>query len=167
MLSIKKCPVPLNTFLHSYGANGAYADCYCTDIPGEVSFPEFIFAFYTSPLFKLERWILAWTVSRQSTDKQARELAACQRETFSAWQVEHRSESEILMCDYKGLTRSWLSVVHVGESRTRLHFGSAVVPRQNTKTGQPSFGFVFRVLLGFHRIYSILLLFAARSNLKG
>jgi len=166
MLSIMKCPAPLNTFLHSYEANGAYADCYWTEIAREVSFPEFIFAFYTTPLFKLERFILTWTVAKPSTDKLARELAACERETFAAWWVEKRGEREILMCDYQGLTRSWLSVVSVGDSGTRLYFGSAVVPRQDTKTGKSSLGFVFQILLGFHRIYSVLLLYSARRNLK-
>jgi hypothetical protein len=165
MLSIKKCPVPSNTFLHSYGANGAYADCYWTEIPGEVSFPEFIFAFYTSPLFKLERFILAWTVSKPSTDEQARELAACERETFAAWHVEHRRENEILLCDFQGRTRSWLMAVPIGDSRTRLYFGSAVVPMKDRKTGNSSLGFVFQALLGFHRIYSILLLYSARSRI--
>src|SRR5215208_2708642 len=145
MLLIKKCPVPANTFLHSYVANGAYADCYCTEISRPISFPKFIFTFYTTPLFKLERFILTWTIAKPSTDKQARELAACERETFAAWRVENRGESEILMCDYQSRTRSWLSVLPVGDSRTRLYFGSAVVPGRNSKTGKSSLGFVFQM----------------------
>jgi hypothetical protein len=166
MLSIKKCPVPLNSFLHSYRANGAYADCYWTEIAGEVSFPEFIFAFYTAPLFKLERFILTWAAAKPSTDKQARELADCERETFAAWRLENRSAKEIMMCDYRGRTRSWLSVVPAGDSQTRLYFGSAVVPRRNSKNGKSSLGFVFQMLLGFHKIYSISLLYSAKRNLK-
>ena len=46
-----------------------------TEIPGRISFPEFVFAFYTTLLFKLERLILKWTVSKPSTDAQARQLA--------------------------------------------------------------------------------------------
>ena len=166
MLLIKKCPVPLNTFLHTYGANGAYADCYETEILREVSLPEFILAFYTSPLFKVERWILTWTVSKPSTDKQARELADCERETFAAWQVENRRENEILMCDYPERTRSWLSVVPLGDAGTRLYFGSAVVPGRNSTNGKSSLGLVFQMLLGFHRIYSVVLLYSAKRNLK-
>jgi hypothetical protein len=166
MLSIKKSPVPPDTLLGRYTTNGAYADCYWTEIPRQVAFPEFIFAFYTTPLFKLERFILTWTVSKPSTDHQAKRLAECESETFAAWQVENRSENEILMCDYQGRTRSWLMVVPVRDTHTRLYFGSAVIAGRNTKTGESSLGFVFQMLLGFHRIYSVLLLYSARRNLK-
>ncbi len=165
MLSIETCAVPADTFLYSYCTNGSYADCYCTEIPIQITFPEYIFAFYTTPLFKLERWILTWSVSKPSTDKQARELANCQRETFAAWTVENRNEREMLMCDFQGHTRSWLMTVLVGDTHTRLYFGSAVVPIRNLKTGVRSLGVVFQALLGFHRVYSVLLLYSARVRI--
>ena len=84
MFSIEKCPIPVNTLLDKYSKNGAYADCYLTQIPGQVSFPEFIFAFYTTPLFKLERFILKLTVSKPSTDMQAGQLADGTGENFAA-----------------------------------------------------------------------------------
>lgn len=164
MLSIEKCPIPANTLLENYSMNGAYADCYFVRIPGHVSFPEFIFAFYTTPLFKLERLILRWLVSKPSTDMQAKALADGQMNSFAAWRVENRSANELLMCDYRGRTRSWLMRVPdgtLGIPQTRLLFGSAVVPTQNPKTGAMSLGWVFQALLGFHRIYSILLLHSA------
>ena len=165
MLSIEKCSVLPHTLLHNYLMSGAYADCYSTEIPYQRSFPEFIFAFYTTPLFKLERFILTWTVSKPSTDEQARQLADCEVESFAAWRVENRSENEILMCDYQERTRSWLMAVPVGDTHTRLYFGSAVVPMRSLKTGTRSFGIVFRALLGFHRVYSLLLLYSARVQI--
>ena len=165
MLPIETCAVPADTFLYSYCANGAYTDCYCTEIPIQITFPEYVFAFYTTPLFKLERWILTWSVSKPSTDMQASELADCQRETFAAWTVENRNEREMLMCDFQGRTRSWLSVIPMEHSRTRFYFGSAVVPMRSATTGRASLGFIFQVLLGFHKIYSRLLLYSARSKL--
>jgi hypothetical protein len=168
MLSIKKCAVPANTLLESYLKNGAYADCYSTEISRPVSFPEFIHAFYTSSLFKLERSILTWTVSKPSTDEQARQLAEGASTTFAAWQVENRNEHELLMCDLHGRTRSWFMLIPMnadGDFRTRLFFGSAVVPVQNQRTGKSSLGFIFNALLGFHKIYSALLLYSARSNI--
>jgi hypothetical protein len=58
-ISIKKCPVPANTLLEHYSSmNGGYTDCYVTEAPGPVSLSEYIFAFYTTPLFRLERFIL-------------------------------------------------------------------------------------------------------------
>ena len=166
MFSIEKCDVPPNTLLQTFLTSGAYADCYSTEIPGQVPFSDFIFAFYPTPLFKLERFILTWTVSKPSTDEQAKRLADGSSTTFAAWQVENRREKEILMCDFQGRTRSWLMTVPVGHARTRLYFGSAVVLIRNSKTGTRSLGSVFQVLLGFHKVYSILLLYSAKLNLK-
>jgi hypothetical protein len=169
MFSIEKCKVPDHTMLARYSADGSYTDCYTTEIPGQISFPEFVFAFYTTFLFKLERSILKWTVSKPSTDSQARRLADGNIEKFAAWQVEGRNESEILMCDFRGRTRSWLMMTPVttgNGARTRLYFGSAVTPRRNSKTGELSLGSGVQALLGFHKIYSVLLLYSAKSRIK-
>ena len=164
MFSIEKCPVPANTLLATYSTAGTYTDCYVTQVPGLVSFSEFIFAFYTTLLFKLERLILKLTVSRPSTDREARQLANGTSEKFAAWHVENRSGNEILLCDLLGRTRSWLMVVPVSagdNTLTQLYFGSAVVP----KAGKSSLEFRFQALLGFHRIYSRLLLYFAKLRM--
>lgn len=164
MFSIEEYPVPANTMLNKYSMNGSYADCYLTEVPGQIAFSEFIFAFYTTPLFRPERLILKLAVSKPSTDNQARQLADGASEKFAAWHVEARSENEILLCDFRGRTRSWLMTapINVGDgTRTHLYFGSAVVPIRNSKTGEPSLGFAFQALLGFHQIYSVLLLYSA------
>ena len=160
MFPIKKCPAPENTFLERYLIDGNYVDCYTTTIDKQVSFSEFIFAFYTTPLFKLERLILKFTVSKPSTDIQARQLANGNIEKFAAWTVESRSENEILMCDFIGRTRSWLMTENDGV-KTKLYFGSAVV----LKKGSERLDFGFRALLGFHQIYSVLLLYFAKQRL--
>ena len=168
MLSVEKCAVPANSLLAKYSTDGTYTDCYATEIPGGISFPEFVFAFYTTLIFRLERLILKWMVSKPSTDTQARQLAAGVSERFAAWHVEDRSENEILMCDFQGRTRSWLMVAPIGTvsgARTRLYFGSAVVPIRNSKTGESSLGFGFQPLLGFHKVYSVLLLYSAKSRI--
>jgi hypothetical protein len=166
MLSIKKCPAPANTMLEKYSMNGAYTDCYSAEISRRVSFAEFIFAFYTTPLFKTEALILKFTVSKPSTDDQARQLADGEIESFAAWTVETRSENELLMCDFVKRTRSWFMTVPINETRTKLDFGSAVSSREDPKTGKLSLGFVFQILLGFHQIYSMLLLYSAKSRLQ-
>ncbi len=165
MFSIEKCPVPVNIMLDKYSLTGAYTDSYSTEIPMRIPFPEFIFAFYTTPLFKLERFILKWTVSKPSTDIEARQLADSASNEFAAWHVEARSENEILMCDFLRRTRSWLMVIPVDEARTQLYFGSAISSREDSKTRKLSLGLGFRALLGFHKIYSILLLYFAKSRI--
>jgi len=161
MFSIEKCSVPANTMLVKYSSiAGVYVDCYLTEIPAQVPFSEFIFAFYTTSLFKLERLTLKMFVSKPSTDAEARQLADGTADKFAAWIVESRSENELLLCDFIRRTRSWLMVKNNG-AHTQLSFGSAVVP----KIGETSLDFGFRALLGFHQIYSVLLLASAKSKL--
>ena len=108
------------------------------------------------------------TASRPSTDAQARQLTRGERETFAAWSVEGRASDQLLLADFGGRTKSWLMVVPSSDARaetTRLYFGSAVVPVRPRRGGEAGMGFVFTALLGFHRLYSRLLLRAARARL--
>ncbi len=169
MFSIEPCPLPDEALLGKYVRSGAYTDCYRTETPGAVTHAQYVSAFYTTLIFKLERVILKWAVSKPSSDAQARELADGTIDKFAAWYVENRCENQLLMCDFQGRTRSWLMVSPVGNGskiKTRLYFGSAIVPVQNTNTGRTSLGLGFRTLLGFHKKYSEILLYSARLRLN-
>lgn len=166
MPAIRACEVPAVSLLGRYAASGAYADCYVTEVPFQVSHSEFIGAFYTTWLFKIERLVLRLVISSPSTDIQARQLAEGELSTFAAWSVEARTESELLVA--AGSTRSWLMVApraSAGCSGAQLYFGSAVVPKPSAKTGHGSMGLLFRALLGFYKRYSRALLRAARARL--
>ena len=168
MLSIQPCALPANALLNTYRSRGAYTDCYATDIDGDVSHEQFVAAFYTTSLFKLERVILKWVVARPSTDAQAEQLASGATDAFAAWHVEERSENQLLMCDFQRRTRSWLMVASLktdSGAGTHLYFGSAVVPVKSA-TGRLTLGPGFRALLGFHKIYSKALLRAATARLN-
>jgi hypothetical protein len=168
VLSIEKCDIPPQALLSKYSLNGMYTDSYRTEIQGHIPFATFVFSFYTTALFKIEQFILALIARRPSNDGQAKELADGTRKEFAAWRVEGRNDSELLMCDMTGRTRSWFMVRHLDSEdnkRTQLYFGSAVVPRTDSKTGKPSLGFVFLALLGFHRVYSVLLLYFAKLTI--
>jgi hypothetical protein len=162
---IQSCAIPDGGLLHSYLTEHGFADCYTTALEGAVSHEEFVTAFYTTWLFKVERWILRWAVSKPSTDRDAEQLARGLSTSFAAWRVEARGNDQLLMCDFLGNTRSWLMVASQ-YGRTQLYFGSAIVARRDPKTGQRKLGWTFRALLGFHRLYSRMLLRAARSRLK-
>jgi hypothetical protein len=167
--SIRPCSLPDDALLDTYRANGAHTDCYATDIAGVVSHQQFVTAFYTTALFKLERVILKWVVSKPSTDVQAEQLGSGARDVFAAWSVEKRSENQLLLRDLTGRTRSWLMVAPLRTDngpRTRLYFGSAVVPVISAKTGKLTLGRGFTALLVFHKAYSKALLHAARSRLN-
>jgi len=157
-------PLPPHALLARYAADGGYTDCYVTELPGSYSHAEYVAAFYTTWLFKLERAILKWLVSKPSTDVEVEQLAQGARAHFAAWKVEAAAPNQILLCDFLGNTRSWLMVEprHDGGA-TRLYFGSAIVPR-TTPNGR-RMKRRFRALLGFHRHYSRALLSAARTRL--
>jgi hypothetical protein len=147
---------------------GAYTDCYAAETPQAVSHAEYVEAFYTTWVFKLERLILGLLVSRPSTDAEARHLALGERDKFAAWSVEARAPDQLLLADFVGRTKSWLMVEKNegrGSGGTRLYFGSAVMPVRDRKTGRSSLGAVHAALLGFHKLYSRVLLRAARARL--
>jgi hypothetical protein len=166
--SIRPCPLPPEALLARYVGAGAYTDCYATDLHGFVSHEEYVETFYTGTLFKIERLLLRLFLSKPSTDIQAKQLAAGEAANFAAWRVEDRTTNQLLMCDIGGRTRSWLMVSaasHGSTPTTRLYFGSAVVPTVSRAAGTQSMGFLFRALLGFHKIYSRALLGSARARL--
>lgn len=169
LLSIRSSPLPRDSLLASYETRGAYTDCFATDVAGSVSHEQFVTAFYTTTVFKLERWILRWAVKRPSTDAQAAQLAAGLVREFAAWHVENRAEDQVLLSDFVKRTRSWLMVAPtqtLNGPGTRLYFGSAIVPTESSRTGKPKLGRGFRPLLRFHKIYSVILLHAAKSRLE-
>jgi hypothetical protein len=166
--AIRRSVLPDGALLRRYTGSGGYADCYVADIAARVSHAQFVESFYTTAVFKLERLILRQLAGRPSTDAQATQLAHGSSDSFAAWTVEGRAPDQLLLRDYTGRTRSWLMVAAAepaGSAVTRLFFGSAVVPKRDPATGRSSLGFVFRSLLGFHKLYSRVLLSAARSRL--
>lgn len=160
MPRIRSTDAPSQALHLKYARAGAYTDCFIAEIPGRVSHAQFVEAFYTTWVFRLERRILAWAIARPSTDEEARALAAGARDRFAAWTVEARDTDQLLMCDHLGHTRSWLMVAPcelAGLPATRLHFGSVVVPVRR---------FPYTVMIGIHRLYSRVLLHAARRKLR-
>ncbi len=130
--------LPEHALLARYAGDGGYTDCYATDLPGNFSQAEYVAAFYTTWLFKLERVILKLLVAKPSTDQQAEELARGGRASFAAWTVEASAPNQLLMRDFLGNTRSWLMVEPRHEGGvTRLYFGSgggaAQRPRRATE----------------------------------
>lgn len=160
--------LPSDALLANYTQSGAYTDCYSTTLDAEVSFGHYVHAFYTTPLFKVERMLLGLFARRPSTDREAQALANGNVATFSAWSVEARERNQLLLRDMTGRTRSWLMIEPQpgpGANQTRLYFGSAVLPRSINTDGKPSFGIAFNALFGFHRLYSRALLSSAGSRL--
>jgi hypothetical protein len=160
MVAVAAQDLPDGALIGPYRDAGRYTDCFGTTLPGQFSQAAYVEAFYTSWLFKLERLVLAVLVAKSSTDNGARRLALGEAEVFAAWSVEARAADQIVMCDYQGLTRSWLMSRQEG-GRTTLYFGSVIAP----KPGDRASGGVFKALEGFHRLYARALLRAAAGRL--
>lgn len=166
MHTIQACELPEDALLRRYLGSGTYADCYTTDFAGLVSQAEFVTAFYTTRVFKLERLLLSWLAKRPSSDAEVLDMANGKRASFAAWDVEAREPRQLLLRDFQGRTRSWLMTVpQPGGQATRLYFGSAVVPVTDRRSGEATMGLAFRALLGFHKLYSRILLRAAVRRL--
>lgn len=171
MPTVVPCPLPPSALLLASQAAGAFVDCYTTEVAGPVSHAEFVEAFYTTWLFKLERLLLGLLARRPTSDQQAMELATGSSDDFAIWRVEQRRTDQLLLADETGRTKSWLmteSQAMQGEPDTapgtRLYFGSALIPRTDRRTGQKRFGTLFHLLLGFHRAYSRALLRACAAR---
>jgi hypothetical protein len=148
--------------LRKYVVLGAYTDCYVTEIAAGASLAAFVEAFYTSAAFRLERLAL-WLIGKPSSDGDARRLARGEADAFAAWSVEARAQDQLLLCDFLGRTRSWLMVAPIEGGGARLCFGTAIAP-VGIGAGERRLGFLFNALLGFHHLYSRILLRAARSR---
>jgi hypothetical protein len=166
MPGVERLPLPEHALHRRYAQEEAYTDCYSIVIDRKVAHASFVEAFYTTWLFKLERWILAWAVDRRSHDGEARWLAHGDVSAFAAWTVEARAPDQLLMCDYLGVTRSWLMVAPEPGGGTRLYFGSVVTSRVDPATGRRELGRSYRLLMGFHKLYSRALLRAAAASLR-
>ena len=159
----KPAPLPETALLQSYAATpGGHTDSFATDAAGEIGLAEFVTAFYTTPIFRLERLILRLLARRPSTDADVSALAQGTRDQFAVWTVEARSPGQLLLRELSGATRSWLMVSPgTRPGTTRLWFGSAVVPR----SGQETLGRPYRLLMGAHTFYSRALLASAKRRL--
>jgi hypothetical protein len=161
--------MPEHALLSRYTREGAYTDCFFTDVSRPITHAQFVEAFYTTWVFRLERWILSWSVNKPSTGDQVAQLASGELDQFAAWNVEDRCDGQILLADFLRRTRSWLMSMPIkidGAPATRLYFGSAVIPFIDANTGRLELSPGFRALLGFHKTYSVVLLGAARQKLK-
>ena len=166
LFRVRKVSLPSDALLQKYVVSGDYTDCFITDLEYEVSFADYVEAFYTTAVFKAERLILKWLVARPSADKEARALADGTLDAFAAWQVEARADNQFLLTDFRGRTRSWLMLEPIsGDHKTRLFFGSAVIRALDEATGEKRIPGGIGILMGFHKVYSRVLLAAARSRL--
>jgi hypothetical protein len=169
--AVQPCPVPDDSLLavHAGLTPGSYADAFFVDVPGSVPLSDLVAAFYSSRMIAPELFLIGALFNRPSSRNQALQLGRGEIEAFSAWRVHQRTDDQVLMREtLSDKTRSWMRVQPAaGGVGTRLYFGSAVLPVGRRADGAPRMSGLFHALLGFHRLYSRLLLASARTRLVG
>ena len=91
MFAVRSHPLPDHALLATYRRGGSYTDSFVAEIDRPVTQPEYVAAFSTAWLFRIERWILAVALRRPSTDVEARAVAMGGGDRFAAWRVEART----------------------------------------------------------------------------
>lgn len=161
-MRVTRCPVPQEALLQRYVGQGAtYTDCFEAVVPAQVTLAQFVSAFYTTRLFRAERFMLSLALRRRITDADVRELLSQECSDFAAWTIEARSDDELLMCDMTGHTRSWFAAYRCAQKGTGICFGSAVVAKPDRPLSR-----VVQILLPVHVLYSRALLGSALARLK-
>ena len=156
-MSVRTETLPKNALLQRYAQDPLnYTDCYVKDVAGTIGLSDFMMAFYTTRLFRAERFVLKIAARKPSTDADARAVADGDAQAFAVWTVEDRTSDQALLCDMARLTRSWFMVKAIPDG-TRLYFGSAVTPTSP----------LVKVLTPLHTLYSRLLLGAAKPLQSG
>ena len=167
MSKVEQVPPPAGSFLGKVGqGEGVYTDCFEVGIAADVSFADYITAFYTTPIFRAERLILRLFARAPATDAEARQVGTGEADRFAVWRVAERADNQLLM--RAGRTSSWFMLVPPSseqDTETTLMFGSVVMPVVDPKTGHPKLGRGVEALLWPHVFYSRLLLSAARHRL--
>ncbi len=168
MFSIDRESVPEDALLKTYRGGPRperwerYSDCFSVTVERTVSLADFVLAFYTSPVFRIERMILRGLAGCPSTDIEARAVAIGSGAAFAMWHVGDRTVTQLLMCDRYERTRSWFRVGPLDGGWTLLQFGTAVAAVPDRQTGAMAMSGKFRLLMGFHVLYSQVLLHAAK-----
>ena len=167
MMSVNMAPNPEDGFLKDYDAiDGAHTDCFCTDIECLVTLEDFITAFFSTPIFKLERLLLRIFVGAKTTEEDVAALASGEASSFATWETEKRNQTQISLAVHNSPIRTWLKVEPKPEtSTTQLYFGSAVLPTLKDHSGRPKLGVFICALMGFHMLYSRILLWSAKRRL--
>jgi hypothetical protein len=171
LFSVLREAVPADALLKTYRGGlsperwGGSGDCFSVTAGRTVDLAEFVFAFYTSRVFRIERWLLRAFIGARSSDQDAQGLADGSKASFAAWYVGDRTATQLLMCDRYERTRSWFRVVPMSGGTTVLQFGSAVAAAHGGAAQAQRRGRGWRLMLRFHVLYSQVLLHAAKTRL--
>ena len=147
--------LPERSLLATHRGPQCHRDAFCAEVPRTVSLSEYITAFYASMSFTPERKLLS-LIGRGASQGDIAALAEGRVQNFAAWDVEARTDDQLLMRDFQDRTCSWPMVEPISGG-TGLWFGSGVRRPDRAPV---------KLLMPFHRWYSRALLRAAVRRLS-
>jgi hypothetical protein len=153
-------PLPDSLIARHQARTGGFADSFRTIVPVTTDLAGFVTTFYTTRLFRAERWMLA-RAGQPSTDAQIAALFDGTGTEFAVWRIADCTENELLMQEKSGATASWFRASPCAAG-TELYFGSAVRPGGSGRALPPA----YRLLLGLHLAYSRALLSSAARRVS-
>lgn len=125
--AVRATALPADALLRHYQRTDCWTDCFEVELPQSVSLAAFVLAFGHTPLFRLERRLLA-LAGAGSTSADVAALAQGQCDRMALWRVETRDETQLLMTVRGDQVRSWWQAEPGADGSTRLRFGSALLP---------------------------------------
>ena len=166
MEKITQSTLPPTSALAAYaGQPGVHTDCFKVLVSQNTELSTFIEAFFSTLPFRLERLLLRIAGVQNTSHADLIALASGQASRFAAWEVEHRDTHQVLLSAGQGVIRTWLMAAPAGHGATRLHFGSGVLPTRTDAQGTPRLGRITSALMGFHTLYSRILLWSAARRI--
>ena len=124
--------MPEGSLLAQFGGPQDYRDCFCREVPGEVTLAQYIERFYSSIAFAPERAILR-LIGRGASADNIRALARGDSDRIAVWEVIERTPDQILLLSKDTNTASWLSVsssdAAVGKTQTSSSSGCEAQPQ--------------------------------------
>jgi hypothetical protein len=133
-----------------------YSDCFTITVPSRISLQQYVQAFFTCPVFRVERMLLPVATS----DSEAEAISRGTSGRFGVWSVLERTDDELLATwsvdGYSMHGATWFRVIEVPGDATRLEFGSSVTPSE---------GLWLLPMMWFHVWYSRVLLRCTANNL--
>lgn len=154
-----KVDPPDYSFLLELKDKGHVVDCFTQNSAQRLELETLIFSFYKCLAFSFEKFALR-CIGKNCSDPQLRAIVTGTEQSFAAWTVAQRNETQILLRDFMGVTHSWLYVADEGDT-SKIYFGTAITLNGRPMNSHASLPLWIKLLVPLHELYSRALLWSA------
>eukprot|EP00045_Choanoeca_perplexa_P002911 m.27622 g.27622 ORF g.27622 m.27622 type:complete len:189 (-) comp11764_c0_seq1:101-667(-) len=162
---VSRRDVPNGSFLKSMKDEGYNCDTFVLPLPNAppADLNKYIRAFFSSPVFQLERYVLQYAAGISIEDQDIRKCGFEVGDKLGVWGVTERCDNEALALWSQGSTDgcSWWRLEHTREGDPVLMFGSGI----RTNNASKAYRLAMVPLTQGHYLYSRILLWSTGRNL--